>query len=203
VVDGVLLDLLMAVMNSPEVWAAAVGDSALGLRWRDEVTVRMISSDRYTPYEEIVARSARDLSLAPVAAERLFGAWGRMEPWPDAAALRDLPVPYAFVTNCSTRLATIAARRSGLEPAVVLSAEEAGCYKPNPRIYVEACDRVGTTPVRTLFVAGAPYDADGAAAAGLQSAWVPRRSDVEGPGQDVRVLGSLRDVTAAVRVPGA
>ena len=36
----VLLDLLMATMDSPSSWSAAAGDRAAGLAWRDAVTDR-------------------------------------------------------------------------------------------------------------------------------------------------------------------
>jgi 2-haloacid dehalogenase len=192
--DGVLFDLLMAVMNSLDVWAAAAGDRALGIRWRDAVTMRMTAARGYELYEGMVAAGARDVALPAHAVNRLRDAWREMEPWPDAARLFDLDVPYAFVTNCSTALAAVAAGRSGLRPAFVLSAEEAGCYKPDPRIYLEGCRRLGTAPERTLFVAGAPYDADGAAAAGIPAAWVPRRPDVQPPDSAVWVVTSLAEV---------
>jgi len=68
-----------------------------------------------------------------------------------------------------------AAERSGLEPAFTLSAEEAGWYKPREEIYRLACERMGAPAGEIRFIAGAPYDALGAAAAGLRTALVARR----------------------------
>jgi hypothetical protein len=46
---GVLIDLLMAVMNSIVTWtAAAAGDHQMGLAWRDAVTTRMTARPSYT-----------------------------------------------------------------------------------------------------------------------------------------------------------
>ena len=120
-----------------------------------------------------------------------------MAPWPDAGALSGLTLPYAFVTNCSARLAGIAAGRSGLRPAFVLSAEEAGCYKPDARIYTEACRRLRSAPEATLFVAGSPYDAEGARAAGLQAWLVVRRADQRVSDRAIRVVTSLEEVVSA------
>jgi 2-haloalkanoic acid dehalogenase type II len=195
-VDGVLIDLLMAVMDSLVVWTAAAGGERHGLVWRDATTARMTAARRYVPYEGLVAAAARDTDVAPQAVARLVDAWRWMEPRPDAGALHALPTPYAFVTNCSARLAASAASRSRLEPAFVLSAEDAGWYKPDRRIYLEACRRLGTRPERTLFVAGSGYDADGAATAGLRTALVERRRDQPRPSAlNVLVVASLGDIT--------
>ncbi len=197
-VDGVLFDLLMAVMDSLAVWAAAAGDAARGLRWRDAVTTRMRQATGYVEYEALVTDGAVRIGLPARATTALTLAWSRMRPWPDAEAVARLPLPYAFVTNCSAALADLAAARSGLAPQFTLSAEAAGAFKPSPSIYREACRRLGTAPERTLFVAGSPYDAVGAHAAGLVSALVVRRPDLVSPDAPVRLLGNLREVVAAL-----
>lgn len=197
-VKPVLLDLLMATMDSPSAWSAAAGDRAAGLAWRDAVTDRMIDAGDYVSYEQLVESTARKLRLPPEAPSKLREAWQQMEPWPDAVAVGSLDVPYAFVTNCSTELAAIAVERSGLRPAFVLSAEDAGCYKPRPEIYRLACDRIASEPLETLFVAGAAYDARGAAAAGLRTVLVARRSALESMPPGVRVVMSLDDAFATL-----
>ena len=194
--DGVLLDLLMAVMDSVAVWSAAAGDERRGLAWRDATTARMTAARRYVPYEELAAAAARDADVPSHAVVTLVDAWRWMEPRPDAGVLHGLPTRYAFVTNCSARLAAIAAGRSRLEPSFVLSAEDAGWYKPDRRTYLEACRRLGTSPQRTLFVAGSVYDADGAAMAGLRTVLVERRGDQPRPAApNVQVVASLGDIT--------
>ena len=169
----------MAVMDSPAVWDAVV--PGRGMAWRDAVTRRMIDSRDYVPFGTLVEDAARDLGLPEAAPRRLVEAWPAMAPRADVAAVARLRVPYAFVTNTSRDLAEIAARRSGLRPSFTLSAEDAGCYKPDPRIYRAACDRLGRDPADVLFVAGAPYDAAGAMEAGLAARWIRRRPDQEAP----------------------
>jgi 2-haloacid dehalogenase len=178
----------MAVMDSPAVWDAVAPGQ--GMAWRDAVTRRMIDSGDYVPFEMLVADAARELGLPEDAPTRLLDAWPAMAPRPDVAAVVRLDVPYAFVTNTSRDLADIAARRSGLRPAFTLSAEDAGCYKPHPRIYRAACDRFGRAPADVLFVAGAPYDAAGALRAGLEATWVRRRPDQVAP-PGIRVIDTL------------
>jgi 2-haloacid dehalogenase len=197
-VHAVLFDLLMAVMNSLAIWAVAAGDERHGLAWRDAVTRRMAASRTYVPYEELVAGAAAELGLPREAVSELFERWREMDPWPDSAALSRLPLPYAFVTNCSEPLAHVAADRSELTPRFVLSAAEAGLYKPDARIYWEACRRLGSAPESTLFVAGSAYDAEGAGAAGLQAVLVARRPDDRARHDAARVAASLDDVVDAL-----
>jgi FMN phosphatase YigB (HAD superfamily) len=64
-------------------------------------------------------------------------------------------------------------------------------YKPDPRIYREACARLASPPTRTLFVAGSPYDADGAAAAGLQAVLVARRGEASAAGSLDEIVDRL------------
>ena len=197
-VQAVLCDLLMGVMNSLAIWSRAAGDERRGLEWRDAVTRRIVASASYAPYEELVASAAIESELPVEAVSRLFDGWRAMEPWPDSAALARLELPYAFVTNCSASLARVAAERSGLAPEFVLSAEEAGWYKPTRQIYEEACKRIASRPESTLFVAGSAYDADGAAGAGLPAVLVARRpGDRERAGR-AAVAASLDDVVRAV-----
>jgi 2-haloacid dehalogenase len=206
-VSGILFDLLMAVMDSLEVWAGAAGDREGGLAWRDAVTARMIAAGSYVPYEDLVVAAAVQLGLAAGTPTQLFQRWRDMAPRPDAAAITRLTVPYGFVTNCSDQLARLAADRSGLRPVFVLSAEQAGLFKPDPRIYSEACRMLGTPPERTAFVAGSVYDSEGAWSAGLRAVLVRRRTDERIPGSGVRLVGSLgelvMELSSETRNPGA
>lgn len=198
-VDAVLFDLLSAVMNSRRIWTEAAGDLQAGQEWRDAVTRRLTEAPAYVPYEAEVVAATADVGLPSSAATELFERWHEMEPWPDSAALSRLTLPYAFVTNCSQALAQVAARRSQLSPEFVLSAEEAGWYKPDARIYREACARVRCPPESTLFVAGSGYDAEGARAAGLQSVLVPRRPDERA----VHPTASLEDIVGRIATYGS
>jgi 2-haloalkanoic acid dehalogenase type II len=193
----ILLDLLMATMDSIGAWSSAAGGREGGLAWRDAVTDRMIAAGRYVPYEDLVAETAAALGLSGDAPQRLWQAWQAMEPWPDAAALQGLDLPYAFVTNTSAALAAVAVRQSGLRPAFTLSAEEAGWYKPRPEIYHAASDRAGAQPREVRFVAGAGYDAAGAVRAGLATVLVNRRGERQAPSQ-FSVVASLDEALANI-----
>jgi len=202
-VHGVLFDLLMGVMNSLDAWKSAAGDPRRGLLWRDAVTARMAAVRRYAPYEELVADAAAEIGLPRGAPGELFDRWSEMEPWPDAAALARLSLPYAFVTNTSKGLSRMAAARSRLRPRFTLSAEEAGWFKPEPAIYRAACKRLGLDPARMVFVAGSPYDAGGARAAGLQAWLILRRPDHRAPEPSIRTAGSLEEIVTAIGGDGS
>ena len=202
-VQGVLFDLLMGVMNSLEVWKSAAGDLERGLRWRDAVTVRMVAARAYAPYENLVADAAAEIELPRNAPAELFHRWSAMEPWPDAAALSRLSLPYGFVTNTSTALAEVASRRSRLRPRFTMSAEEAGWFKPEPAVYRAACQRLGLDPAQVVFVAGSPYDAAGAQAAGLPAWLVLRRPDQSAPEPSMPTGGSLAEVMDAIANGGS
>lgn len=193
---AVLLDLLMATMQSVDVWAAGAGDGDRGLAWRDAVTRRMIEAGRYVPYEGLVAEAAAELHLDREAPRRLVEGWHAMRPWPDASAVAGLDVPFGFVTNCSAELAAVAVARSGLRPAFTISAEEAGRYKPRPEIYRLACERAAVDAEHAVFVAGAAYDAEGALAAGLQAALVRRRLPPASVSSEVRLVDTLEEALA-------
>lgn len=200
--QGVLFDLLMGVMDSLEIWTAAGGDPERGLRWRDAATARMVAARAYSPYEGLVRNAATDVGLPAGAAAELFDGWSEMEPRQDAAALDRLSLPYGFVTNTSAALAEIAAHRSGLAPRFTMSAEEAGWYKPEPGIYQAACRKLGMAPGTTIFVAGSPYDAAGARAAGMDAWLVLRRQDHRSPSASISVATSLETVITTIEAGG-
>jgi 2-haloacid dehalogenase len=197
-IEGVLCDLLMGTMRSVDTWAAAAGDPRQGLRWRDAATRRMQAAGAYVPYLDLVRDAALEVGLGAAEIDRLGELWTSMSPWPDAAALRAVGVPYAFLTNCSTALADVAARQSRLSPQFVLSAEESGVYKPAPAIYLEGCRRLGTPRRNTAFIAGSAYDAKGGRDAGLV-AWLVVRRPPQAPIAGVRLVDSLDAAVAAVR----
>ena len=87
------------------------------------------------------------------------------------AALGSLP--RFIVTNCSSSLGAAAARKAG-DFALVMTAEAAGAYKPDPRPYRAALSALGLDARRVLFVAGSAHDVGGAGRAGMDVYWANR-----------------------------
>ncbi len=56
----------------------------------------------------------------------------------------------------------------------LLTVEDAGRWKPAPQAYAYAAQECGVTPAEMMLVAVHPWDIDGAARAGLQTAWINR-----------------------------
>lgn len=65
--------------------------------------------------------------------------------------------------------------RNGLNFATVISSENAASYKPYPRIFHSAGERLGLEPAQMLYVGDSPIaDVLGARSAGLPVAWLNR-----------------------------
>lgn len=175
--DAVAFDLLTALVDSWSLWEDVAGDPEQGRAWR-RASLRLITAaGAYVPYEEMVRRAADEVELPPALADRLITRWPELRPWPEVpdvlARLRGRRL--AVVTNCSQRLAEVAAAATGGRFELVMSAERAGAYKIDPRPYRAALDALGLTPERVLFVAGSAHDVPGAGAVGLPVYWSNRQ----------------------------
>lgn len=100
---------------------------------------------------------------------------------PDAhdvvAALLAADVAVGALSNASVAYQTSKLDRVGLSGSVpmLVGVDTLGVGKPDPRVFVEACRRLGTAPARTAYV-GDELDVDARAAveAGLLGVWVDR-----------------------------
>jgi 2-haloacid dehalogenase len=73
------------------------------------------------------------------------------------------------------------ARRNGLPWDAILGAELARDYKPQPVVYLHACEALDCAPHEVMMVAAHSADLAAAAACGLRTAHVAR-PDEHGPG---------------------
>jgi 2-haloalkanoic acid dehalogenase type II len=176
--DVVLFDLLTALLDSWSLWNAVAGDADRGRRWRAEYLRITYATGAYRPYEDLVAEAAEAAGLDRRLAVALDERYDQLQPWPDVVpVLRRLSaggLRLGIVTNCSRRLGRIAVGRIDATFDCVVTAEDAGCYKPDPRIYRRALDELAVTPARCLFVAGSAYDLFGTAQVGLATYWHDR-----------------------------
>jgi 2-haloalkanoic acid dehalogenase type II len=170
--DAVVFDLLTALIDSWTLWNQVAGSPDDGLRWRRRYLELTYGCGAYRPYELLVREAAQDAGLPVGLADELERRWDELQAWPEARrVLGVLPVPLAIATNCSTRLGERAARRVGVPFAAVVTAEGVGFYKPRPEPYRAALAALGSTPGRTLFVAGSASDVPGAKAVGMPVYW--------------------------------
>lgn len=199
--DAVVFDLLTALIDSWSTWNGVAGSQESGLKWRKEYLKLTYGAGHYRPYEEIVADAAANAGLARSYAERLSGRWSDLAPWPEAReVLRQLApaTKLAIVTNCSIELGRKAALQTFNDFDVIVTAEEAGFYKPLREPYAMALDQLGTAPERTLFVAGSASDVPGASALGMPVYWHNRIGlqsvDEVSPDFHERSLGRLVEI---------
>lgn len=184
--DAVLFDLLTGLLDSWTLWNDVAGAPAAGMRWRARYLQLTYGAGSYRSYETLVAEAAEweglDRRLAGVLAER----YGELRPWPGVAtALVPLiasGIRLGVATNCSETLGKIATACVGVPFDVVVTAERAGYYKPDPHPYRMAVAELGVAAERSLFVAGSAYDLIGASGAGLGVWWHDRIGMEKPPG---------------------
>jgi len=167
-------DLLTALLDTWSLWSRVAGDRATGMRWH-AASQDLLRGREYRPFADIVRESAVVANIDARKADEMLARWGEFDPWPDvpAALARLRGVRTFIVTNCSTLLGRRAARRAG-EFDLVVTAEEAGAYKPDPRPYVMALERLGLEARGVLFVAGSAHDVGGASRVGMDVYWANR-----------------------------
>jgi 2-haloalkanoic acid dehalogenase type II len=199
--DAIGFDLLTALLDTWSLWSDVAGGRELGMRWH-AASQAMLRGQAYLPFENIVRDSARDAGTSPAQAEEMLRRWGEFEPWPDTPGVLAQLRGYRrfIVTNCSRRLGTLAAKRAG-EFELVVTAEEAGAYKPDPRPYRLALATLGLEPARVLFVAGSAHDVGGAARVGMDVYWA-NRGNVAAP-PDASALVTSPDLLALPELVGA
>lgn len=125
--------------------------------------------------ERAFIESDADPALADAAYAVFYAERNRVECYPDAIdalARISAKLPIAALSNGNADLVAI-----GLDHhfAFQLGAREHGAAKPDPGIFLAACERLGCTPDEVLHVGDhTEMDVLGAARAGLRTAWVQR-----------------------------
>lgn len=137
----------------------AIGPGWEGGRSEAEIEARLCAACG------IEASGLAELLEALSADERVCPYWRRV--------LDDLAgsTPLALLTNSGPKTRTGLVVRHGLErwfPVIVISAEE-GMSKPDPRVYLRTCERLGRSPGDCLFVDDRLSNVEGAEAAGLSA----------------------------------
>ena len=91
-------------------------------------------------------------------------------------ALADAGLRQVTLSNGSGAVAEGLLGRAGLRDLfeAVLTVEDAPAWKPARAAYEHAAQRCGVAPQEMLMVAVHPWDLDGAARAGLSTAWIDR-----------------------------
>ncbi len=151
-----------------------------------------LEAGKYLPYREILGRCLRgvcsELGVEPTdeEVERFGGSVGDWPAFPDSAdALARLRERFGLgvITNCDDDLFAASNRRLGVEFGWVITAQQARRYKPNPRNFELAFERIGLPTDRILHVAQSLFhDHVPAKRLGLTTVWVDRRHGRAGSG---------------------
>ncbi|HEY3642738.1 MAG TPA: HAD-IA family hydrolase, partial [Xanthobacteraceae bacterium] len=86
---------------------------------------------------------------------------------------------------------------------IILSVEEVGVYKPHPKVYQLAVDRLAVPAAGIAFQSSNSWDAHAASAFGMQVVWCNRYGQRRErlPGTPDREVASLAELPALVGAP--
>jgi 2-haloacid dehalogenase len=207
---GTLFDISAAAR-----WCQAeLGDRAerLSALWRSKQLEyswqRSLRGD-YVDFWHITGQSL-DYALAtldirdPALRSRLMELYFIIDPYPEVAdtlrAVKAAGVKCAILSNGSPSMLTAAVHRAdlgGLFDAVI-SVDAVRIYKPHPRVYQLAVDRLKVAPERTCFISSNYWDVSGAAVFGFGAVWVNRKGDLRDalPGEPEWEINSLAALPA-------
>ena len=153
----------------------------------------------FRPYREVlesvVRQYGKEFQFTPSAEEMrsLPESLPNWKPWPDTvAALRQLKTRFrlAILSNVDDDLFAATNPQLGVEFSQIITAQQAGAYKPSLKIFELALSRVGVPAHRVLHVGQSVYhDVLPAQSLGLATVWVNRPSARTGVGAVKAVEG--------------
>jgi 2-haloacid dehalogenase len=117
--------------------------------------------------------------------------------------LKEAGLKTAILSNGTPQMLLAAVENAKIEGLfdAVLSVESVGVYKPHPKVYQLAVDRLGVEPGAISFQSSNAWDAYGASAFGMRTVWC-KRSDQRPerlPGRPDFEIRSLVELLAFVR----
>ena len=211
---GTLFDFASAAQSCRDV----LGDDAdrLTALWRDkqlQYTWLRAVQGRHAEFWQVTGE-ALDYTLEtlgidrPGLRDRLMALYLSLDTFPEVPEmlrrLKAAGMRTAILSNGSPRMLDAvvkSARLDGLLDAV-LSVEEAGIYKPHPKVYQLAVDRLAVPAAAIAFQSSNSWDAHAASAFGMKVVWCnrygQRRERLPGaPDHEIRSLAELPALVGA------
>ncbi len=191
---GTLIDWETGLMHALRPFVEAHGITAdeeqlLGLYGKLEAAEEQGEYKNYTSVLQAVARKIGQtlgFSVSDTEANVLVHSLGNWPPFPDTVeTLQILKKKYrlAIISNTDDDLFRRTQERLGVNFDWIITAEQVGSYKPSPRNFVHALERIGTIPERILHVAQSLYhDIPAARSMGIKTVWIDRRYKKAGSG---------------------
>jgi len=161
-----------------EAWRAKYQPSMEGVRSGKRGYVRLDILHLENLMEVLEEFKVSGLSTADL--DYLNRAWHRLEPWPDSVSgLQRLKKKFIIGTmsNGNVALMVNMAKHSGLPWDVILGAEPAQAYKPDPKTYLTGVDWLGLQPDQVLMCAAHNSDLVAARNQGLKTAFIGRPTE--------------------------
>ncbi len=182
---GTLFDVHSVIALCDELWPGR--GAAVSQLWRAkqlEYTWLRSLMQRYEDFAHVTEAALRHacgaLGLPFDAARlaRLMEAYLHLRPFPEVmSALASLDgMRLAILSNGSPAMLEPLVENAGLAQTIrdVLSVDELGVYKPSPRVYQLAVDRLGVRAGDIGFISSNCWDALGAKSFGFRVFWVNR-----------------------------
>lgn len=148
---------------------------------------------------------------ADAAVQHVLGGFSSLDVHPDVPAgvraLADAGLRLVTLTNGATSVGEQLLTRAGVLDRFerLLSVEDAGRWKPAPQSYAYAATECGVPAAEMLLVAVHPWDVEGAARAGLRTAWIDRSGGAPYPeyltAPDLTATG-IDDLAVQLAAPG-
>ena len=182
---GTLFDVHSAVARL----RARIGGQAdaLSQLWRTkqlEYTWLRALMGRHADFWQVTG-DALDYALArtgvdPALREPLMQAYRTLDAYPEVPdvlrRLREAGFKTAILSNGEPEMLAAGARSAGIEELLdaILSVEDVGIFKPHPKVYRLAVERLGVAADRIAFHSSNAWDVSGAATFGLRAVWINR-----------------------------
>jgi len=199
-VFGTVVDWRGSIVAEGEVWGKSIGltiDWArFSDRWRSGYAPAMNQVRRgelpWTKLDALHRMLLEDLlrefevtGLSEETKDHWNRVWHRLKPWPDSVAgLSRLKRKFTIapLSNGNVSLLAAMAKNAGLPWDLILSAELARHYKPDPEVYLTAAELLGLRPEEVMMVAAHRSDLDAARNCGFGTAFLYRPGEF-GPGR--------------------
>jgi 2-haloacid dehalogenase len=144
--------------------------------------------------------------------EKLMSSYLTLDTFPEVPEtlnrLKAAGLKTAILSNGSAYMLRSAASNAGLAPLLdaILSVDEVGVFKPHPRVYQLAVDRLGVKREAISFQSSNAWDAYAASAFGMRVVWCnrygQRRERLPGkPDREVKSLASLPELVIPATAP--
>jgi len=182
---GTLFDYSSAAARCGEILGAK--GASLNRLWRDkqlQYTWLRTLQDKHTDFWQVTADALdfalEALGLDPQLRGTLMEAYRTLDAFPEVPEvlerLKGKGIKTAILSNGSREMLQNAVSNAGIAGLLdaVLSVEEVGVYKPHPKVYQLAVDRLGIERQAVSYQSSNAWDAWAASAFGMRVVWCNR-----------------------------